>query len=114
MRWTSLGAPLLVMSSEYESMRHIGSQVAKKLKKRRNFQQGIYDLHPEPICHRYNETDALARRNLSLCRCIFAFAGIINFHSVGCRSPPASLNFYILKIQTGGKEKMAKKANLMF
>ena len=25
MRWTSPGVPLLVMSSEYESMRHIGS-----------------------------------------------------------------------------------------
>ena len=49
--------------------------------------------YTELICHKYNETNALARRNLSLCRCVFAFAGIMNFHSVGCRSPPINLNF---------------------
>lgn len=50
--------------------------------------KGQCGSHTELICHKYNETDALARRNLSLCRCVFAFSGIPAIHAVGCRSPP--------------------------
>ena len=50
--------------------------------------KGHCGLHTELICHRYNETNALARRNLSLCRCVFIICGISTFYSVGCRSPP--------------------------
>lgn len=60
--------------------------------------------YTELICHKYNETNALARRNLSLCRCVFIFCEISTFYSVGCRSPPSVWIFTFLKIQTGGKE----------
>lgn len=59
--------------------------------------KGQCGSHTELICHKYNETDALARRNLSLCRCVFMFCDILSFYSVGCRSPPFGLNFYIFE-----------------
>ncbi len=66
--------------------------------------EGHCGLHDELICHKYNETNALARRNLSLCRCVFMFTDIPAIYAVGCRSPPSGLDFYIFEIQTGGKE----------
>ena len=57
--------------------------------------KGQCGSHTELICHKYNETNELARRNLSLCRCVFIFCDILSFYSVGCRSPPFGLNLYI-------------------
>lgn len=95
MRWTILGVPLLVMSSEYEPMTQVLLEVSRQ--KSTYPTKGYCGLHTELICHKYNETNALAQRNLSLCRCVFIFCDILSFYSVGCRSPPFGLNFYIFE-----------------
>ncbi len=59
--------------------------------------KGYCGLHNELICHKYNEINALAWRNLSLCKCVFIFCDISTFYSAGCRSPPSGLNFYIFE-----------------
>ena len=53
--------------------------------------KGQCGSHTELICHKYNETNALAQRKLSLCRCVLAFSGIPAIHAVGCRDPPINL-----------------------
>ena len=59
--------------------------------------KGHCGSHTELICHKHNEINALAWRNLSLCRYVFIFHGISTFYSVGCRSPPFGQNFYIFE-----------------
>lgn len=96
-------ATILMVESNFQRSQILPSEKAFAYKmrleamNRQGQRNGQCGSHTELICHKYNETNALARRNLSLCRCVFIFCDILSFYSVGCRSPPFSLDFYIFE-----------------